>query len=79
MDWENDVAKCYQKGLVNPLKKSLQNLKSNVKQAFILHLILLGIPSSLILSVKSRWVGGFDLTDKICSALVAKVVCRRSL
>ena len=31
------------------------------------HLILFGIPSSLILSVKEKGVGGY-LTNKICSA-----------
>ena len=31
-----------------------QNLKYNVKQACIFNLILVGIPSSLILSVKNR-------------------------
>ena len=37
-----------------------QNLKHNIKQACISHLILIGIPSSLILSLKNRlgWVGG---------------------
>ena len=37
-------------------KKYLQNLTCNVKQTFIFHLILLGIPSSFLLSVKKRGV-----------------------
>ena len=36
-----------------------QNLKCNVKQACIFNLILVGIPSSLILSVKNRGMKGF--------------------
>ena len=34
--------------------KYFQNLKYNIKQACIFHLILVGIPSSLILSVTNR-------------------------
>ena len=49
----------------NFYKKYLENLKCNVKQACIFHLILLGIPSSLILSVKS-WGWEVSLTGKIC-------------
>ena len=48
-------------------KKYLQNLKCNVKQAYIFHLTLLGIVSSLILSVRSRGVESFYLMDKIYS------------
>ena len=48
-------------------KKYLQNLKYNVKQACIFHLILSGITSNLLLSVKNSWCGGrVYLTDKIC-------------
>ena len=47
-------------------KEYLQNLKYNVKRACIFHLILLGIPSSLILSVKSSGFAVFYLTDKTC-------------
>ena len=48
------------------IKKYLQNLKFN-ERACIFHLILIGIVSILILSVKSRGVGeGGCLTDKIC-------------
>ena len=32
----------------------------------VFHLILVGIPSSLILSVKNRGLGVFYFTDKIC-------------
>ena len=49
----------------NFYKKYLQNLKCTVKQACIFHLILLGIPSSLILYFKSRSLGIFYLMDKI--------------
>ena len=42
--------------------KYLQNLKYNVKRARIFHLILLGIPSSLILSVKSSGSAFYYLT-----------------
>ena len=45
-----------------------QNLKYNVKQACIFNLILVGIPSSLILSVKNRGGGVFYLIAKICCA-----------
>ena len=48
-------------------KKYPQNLKYNVKRAYIFHLILVGIPSSMILSVKRD---GRDwsscLMQKIC-------------
>ena len=37
-----------------------QNLKHNVKQTFKLDLILVGIPSSLILSVKNRGWGSLN-------------------
>ena len=40
-----------------------QNLKYNVKQACIFNLILVGIPSSLILSVKNRGRRGFLLNS----------------
>ena len=36
-----------------------ENLKYNVKQACIFNLILVGIPSSLTLSVKNRGMKGF--------------------
>ena len=47
-------------------KEYLQNLKYNVKRACIFHLILLGIPSSLIFPVKSSGFAVFYLTDKTC-------------
>ena len=51
---------------INFNKEHLQNLKYNVKRACIFHLILLGIPSSLIFSVKSSGFAVFYLTDKTC-------------
>ena len=39
-------------------KMYLQNLKSNVKQVYIFDLILVGIPSSLLLSIKNRDMWG---------------------
>ena len=51
---------------INFNKKYPQNLKYNEKRACIFPLILLGIPSSLILSVKSSGSAVYYLTDKIC-------------
>ena len=53
--------------------KYLQNLKYNVKQACIFHLILVAIPSSLTLSIK--WMVFFYLMDeknvkKQCMAII---------
>ena len=43
--------------LTNFFKKYLQNFKYNVKKVCIFQLILVGIPSILILSIKNRgWV-----------------------
>ena len=51
------------KDLVNYLtilcKNYLQNLKYNVNRGCIFHLILVGIPSTLILSIKNKGVWGF--------------------
>ena len=51
-------------------KTYVQNLKYNIKGACVFHLILVGILSILILSVKNRgWgggVAGFLLMNKIC-------------
>ena len=44
--------------LVTSYKKYIQNLKYKVKQMCIFYLILLGIPSSLMLSAKNKGVGG---------------------
>ena len=47
----------------------IQNLKDNMKGALIFHLILVGILSILILSVKNRGVGGgglLNVTEDIC-------------
>ena len=59
-------------------KKYLQNLKCNVKQAYIFHLTLLGIASSLILSIKSRGSGGFLLNGQNLFS-VTKVTCQQSI
>ena len=40
-------------------KKYLQNLKYNVNRGCIFHLILGGIPSTLILPIKNRGIRGF--------------------
>ena len=53
--------------LIKFYKKYSQYLNCNVKRVHSVHLILTGIPSSLILFVNNRgWSGGFWLTDKIC-------------
>ena len=39
-------------------KKYLQNLKYSVNRGYIFHLILVGIPSTLILSMKTGGLGG---------------------
>ena len=44
--------------------KYLENLKYNVKQECIFHLILLGIPSSLILSISNRRLVNFTKWTK---------------
>ena len=49
-------------------KKYLQNVKYNVNKGCIFHLTLVGIPSTLIFSIKNRGVRGGGLgclTDKI--------------
>ena len=46
------------------LNKYLQNVKYNVKRACIFYLILVGIPSSLPLSIKYRGWKSFYLTDQ---------------
>ena len=53
--------------LTNFYKRYLQNLKCSVKSACIFHLILVGIASSLIFSIKNSGDGGkvFCLTEKI--------------
>ena len=53
---------------INFNEENLQNLKYNLKRTCIFHLILLGIPSSLILLVKSSECAVFYLTEKICQA-----------
>ena len=51
-----------------------QNLKYNVKQACIFNLILVGIPSTLILSVMNREVKGFLLNNENLLSMM-KVIC----
>ena len=57
---------------------SSQNLKYNVKQAYIFNLIFVGIPSSLILSVKNRGIRGFLLNYQNLISMM-KVFCWGSL
>ena len=47
-------------------KMYLQNLKSNVKKVYIFELILVGTPSSLLLSMKNRDMWGVCWTGNIC-------------
>ena len=60
--------------LTNYCKKYLQNFKYSVKRVCSFHLILVGIPSILILSVKNR--GGGRGQNLI---IVTKVTWRQSL
>ena len=60
--------------LTNFYKKYLQNLKYNVERECIFHLILVGIPSVLILSVRG-W--GFFAQQNLLSMM--KVICQQSL
>ena len=69
-------------------KKYLQNLKYNVKRTRIFHLILFGILSILILSVKNSGEGGGGggggggeeiLLNGQNPLSVTKVICRQSL
>ena len=53
-------------------KKYLQNLKYNVEQMCIFHLILLGIPSNLILSIKN---GVWGLLNGQNPLSMAEVIC----
>ena len=55
------------KANVKQNERHLQNLKCSVKSACIFHLILVGIASSLIFSIKNSGDGGkvFCLTEKI--------------
>ena len=60
-------------------KKYLQNLKWNVKRACIFHLIMLGIPSILILSVKKKGMGEGGLLNEKNLLSVIKAICWQSL
>ena len=72
----NNKQKIWWLYLTNFYKRYLQNLKYNVKRVCILRLILFGILSILILSVKYRG-GGLLNGQNLLS--VAKVICRQSL
>ena len=56
-------------------KKYLQNLKYNVNRGCIFHLILVGIPSTLILSIKNRGLGGRGLLNRQDPLRLTKVIC----
>ena len=56
----------------------LQNFKYNVKKVCIFQLILVGIPSIFISSVKNRGVRG-GLLNKQNLLSVTEVICRQSL
>ena len=76
----NNKQKIWWLYLTNFYKRYLQNLKYNVKRVCILRLILFGILSILILSVKYRgWVGGGGPLNGQNLLSVAKVICRQSL
>ena len=64
--------------LTNFYKKFLQNLKHNVKRACTFHLVLVGILSILIFSVKNR-IGIGRLLNGQNPLSVTKVICRQSL
>ena len=65
----------------NFYKKYPQNLKYNVKEVCIFHLILVGILSILILSVTLKGTGGGVgcLINEKNLLSVTKVICRQSL
>ena len=56
------------------MTKSCQNVKCNVKKVYIFHLILFGILSILILSIKNRGVGGLLLNGHNLLSMT-KVIC----
>ena len=57
----------------------LQNLKYSTEEACIFHLILVGILSILILSIKNRGIGFFFLLKGQNLLSVTKVICLQSL
>ena len=71
--------------LATSYKKCILNLKYNVKQMCIFYLILLGIPSSLMLSAKKKGQGGGGqglgrgLLNIQNLLSVMKVICWQSL
>ena len=71
--WTEHRSRIYHAGSIKS-----QNLKHNVKQAYIFNLILFGIPSSLILSVKNRAIKSFLLKDQNLISMM-KVICWGSL
>ena len=62
-------------------KKNLQNVKCNVKQRCIFHLILVGVPSSLILWRRRCGWRVFYLLEKFCVKHISltKAICWESL
>ena len=63
----------------NFYKMYVQNLKYNIKGACIFHLILVGILSILILSIKNRRLGKRCLLNGQNPFSMTKVICRQSL
>ena len=61
--------------LTNFYKKYLQNFKCSVKRVRIFHLIMLGIPSILILSVKKKGMGEGGLLNEQNLLSVTKAIC----
>ena len=57
----------------NVYKKYLQNLKGNIKSVNVFHLILVGIPSSLILSVINNWGWTFLLSRQNLLSMASSV------
>ena len=66
--------------VVYPTKKYLQNLKYNIKRGCIFHLILVGIPFVLILSIKNRGAGRvFIMLNGQNPLSITKIICRQFL
>ena len=60
------------------IRRSTFKTSSKIKRVCIFQLILVGIPSILILSVKNRG-GGRSLLNRLISLSMTKVVCQHSL
>ena len=61
------------------IRSSFKTWNTMYQKTCIFHLILLGIPSSLVLPVKNRKVGGGGLLKGKNPLSVTKVICWRSL